>query len=83
MKTLFNQYHQSIKSQIKRLIRFKSLCLGSLSFLLGLLLFGILRKEFLVLLNIFTSSFVTVNNSSFVLSLTAETGLSNEALDLG
>lgn len=61
----------------------KSLCLGSLSFLLGLLLFGILREEFFVLLKIITSSLVTVNNSCFVLSLTAETGLSNESLDLG
>lgn len=57
---------------------------GSLcGLLLGFLFLGVLGEQLLVLLKTITGGLVTADNLSFVLSLSAETGLSNEALDLG
>ena len=57
---------------------------GSLgSLLLSLLLFSVLGEQLLVFLETITSCLVATNNFSLVLSLSAETGLGDEALDLG
>lgn len=51
--------------------------------LLGLLLFSVLREKLFVLLKTFAGRLVTADDFSLVLSLSADTGLSDEALDLG
>ena len=51
--------------------------------LLGFLLLGVLGEQLLVLLETITGGLVTADYLSLVLSLSAETGLSDEALDLG
>jgi hypothetical protein len=51
--------------------------------LLGLLLFGVLREKLFVLLKTIAGRLVTADDFSLVLSLSADTGLSDEALDLG
>ena len=57
---------------------------GSLGgFLLSLLLLSVLGEQLLVLLEAFTGCLVAANNFSLVLSLSAETGLGDQALDLG
>ena len=57
---------------------------GSLGgLLLSLLLLSVLREQLLVLLEAFAGCLVTANNFSLVLSLSAETGLGDQALDLG
>ena len=52
-------------------------------FLLGFLFLGVLGEQLLVLLETITGGLVTADYLSLVLSLSAETGLSDEALDLG
>lgn len=52
-------------------------------FLLGFLFLCVLGEQLLVLLETITGGLVTADYLSLVLSLSAETGLSNEALDLG
>ena len=51
--------------------------------LLGFLFLGVLGEQLLVLFETITGGFVTADYLSLVLSLSAETGLSDEALDLG
>ena len=51
--------------------------------LLGFLFLGVLGEQLLVLLETITGGLVTADYLSLVLSLSAETGLSDEALDLG
>lgn len=51
--------------------------------LLGFLFLGVLGEKLLVLLETITGGLVTADYLSLVLSLSAETGLSDEALDLG
>lgn len=51
--------------------------------LLGFLFLGVLGEQLLVLLETITGGLVTADDLSLVLSLSAETGLSDEALDLG
>ena len=51
--------------------------------LLGFLLLGVLGEQLLVLLETIAGGLVTADYLSLVLSLSAETGLSDEALDLG
>ena len=50
---------------------------------LSLLFLSVLREQLLVLLEAFTGCLVAANNFGLVLSLSAETGLGDQALDLG
>ena len=56
---------------------------GLCGLLLGFLFLGVLGEQLLVLLETITGGLVTADYLSLVLSLSAETGLSDEALDLG
>ena len=57
---------------------------GSLGgFLLSFLLLSVLGEQLLVLFEAFTGCLVAANNFGLVLSLSAETGLGDQALDLG
>ena len=56
---------------------------GLCGLLLGFLFLGVLGEQLLVLLKTFTGGLVATDNLSLVLSLSAKTGLGDEALDLG
>ena len=56
---------------------------GLCGLLLGFLFLGVLGEQLLVLFKTITGGLVAADYLSFVLSLSAETGLSDETLDLG